>query len=609
MTAPDVTRRGLLGAGAGLGAMAVTGAESTATAQAAHRPPEHGSRYRPVSMAMHTHACFSEGGSYATGGGGASMMSQLDQATRSGVDVLWWTDHDWRMQAYGYYEGIAFDGTEEDGDLTWTVQNAGDPAAVSHTFVSDPHSPAEPGQALRVSADGVGDEWSTSLSWAKAGNSFYSTNISDTTLTIDVLADEVGPDAELVVQLETSYRPATAGRPAGVYVLEYRVGDRSSRALDGPLTGAVTVRSSGGWQTLTLHPLQDVRRFWPDLVAEDSGLARLRFGVRVRRGATATAVFDHLRILRTRDPQRWPVRTQRDLMRRLRGRYPHVTQLLSAEVSMIRHMNAFMEDFELYPYPPTAKAPVLDNSVEAAERVVRWYHERGALMQYNHPPIDAAELVATRALGTDLIEVANANGDFTVIHDRIDLYDVAARNAIFLTATSQIDDHAGRDWVGKEHLYLTSVWAQSTQAGHLIDALGAGRAWWHHQARWPDGRLDLLVDDRPAMGQVLRSRRSSVTIGVSAEGLAHGATVAVVTGVCDRTGATTPAVQRSTHDAATLRRSRLSVDVTVGPGAYVRVETHDREGVLIGFSNPVWVLPHDADVTVPRSRRLATRDR
>src|ERR1700754_5050782 len=195
MAAKDVSRRSVLGTGLGLGIVAaVGGVELPAAAGAARKP----TAYQPVSMAMHTHSCFSEGGSYAAGGGGASMMAQLDQATKNDIDVIWWTDHDWRMEAYGYYDGIAFDGTDEDGDLQWFVQNEGAVTGAAHAFVDEPHSPDEPGKAMRVVATGPAAEWGASYLFGKPGNSFYSTNLSDTTLTIDVLGEQVGPDAELV---------------------------------------------------------------------------------------------------------------------------------------------------------------------------------------------------------------------------------------------------------------------------------------------------------------------------------------------------------------------------------------------------------------------------
>ena len=133
-----VSRRGLLGAGLSAGATAALGGPKVATAAPS---AARAGGYHAVSMAMHIHSCFSEGGSDVSGGGGASMMAQLEAARSSGVDVVWWTDHDWRMQAYGYYDGIAFDGTAEAGGLQWIVQNEGTVTGATHAFVSEPRSP------------------------------------------------------------------------------------------------------------------------------------------------------------------------------------------------------------------------------------------------------------------------------------------------------------------------------------------------------------------------------------------------------------------------------------------------------------------------------------
>ncbi|GAA5033375.1 hypothetical protein [Actinopolymorpha pittospori] len=609
MAANGVSRRSVLGTGLGLGVAAAVSGMDLRNATAAEAA-EQSTAYRPVSMAMHVHACFSEGGSWADGGGGASMMAQLDQATTNNVDVIWWTDHDWRMEAYGYYDGIGFDGTDEDGGLQWFEQNQGTVTGTQHAFVDEPHSPDEPGKAMRVTATGPAPDWGVSYLWGKPGNSFYSTNLSDTTLMIDVLGERIGPDAELVVQLETSNRPATAGRPAGLYVLEYRVGAKAARGLEKPLTGVVTVAATGGWQTLTIRPLEDIRAFWPDLLAEDTGLARLRFGVRARNNATAQAVFDHLRIDRTRDPLRWPVRTQREIMHSLTKQYPNVTQHMSTEVSMVRHLNVFMKDFELYPYPPTGKAPTLDNSVEGIEKVVRWYHERGALVQYNHPPTNAAavaELVQTRALGTDLMEVANAGGDYDVIHSRLNMYDVAARNAIFLTATSQNDDHVGRNWLGMSHLFGTSVWAASTEVRDLMAALASGQAWLYDLKLWPTGQLDLAVGGQRAMGRVIRTAAGSVPVDLTAENLPAGSTVQIIVGVCDRTGQTSPSLEKHPYPADAFTQGRLPFRLDRENGRYLRVEVYNSADVLIGLGNPLWVLPPGGGIHIPAARGFAYR--
>ncbi|HEV7710923.1 MAG TPA: hypothetical protein VGP16_22225 [Asanoa sp.] len=602
MAERDITRRAVLGVGLGIGVAAAVGGLGTTPAVAAGRGRERLGRI-PVSMSTHTHSSFSEGGSYADGGGGASMLSQLEQAKLTGTDVIWWTDHDWRMEAFGYYDTIRFDGTDESQQLAWFAQNEGPITGAGHAFVDEPHSPGETGKAMRVTGTGTSaTDWGGAWMWGDGGNSFYTSNLSDTTLALDVLAERTGPDAELVFQIETSYRPAIAGRPAGVYVLEYRVGGRASRSVEG-LTGVVAVRATGKWQTLKIRPLDDIHRFWPDVVAEDSALARLRFGVRARNNATGQGVFDHLRIKRTRDQVRWAVRKQRALMKRLGKRYPEITQLLGAEVSMVRHMNVFMEDFELFAYPDRGKAPVLDNSVAAAQEMVRWYHERGALVQYNHPPLNAAELVASRALGCDLMETVDTRGDLTVANNRFNLFDVAARNAIFLTATSQNDDHAGRDWAGKLFLH-TSVWSKSRKAKDLIAAMAAGQVFLNHQLLWPSGSLDLTVDGRRTMGQVIKTDAAFLPVEIFAENLPADATVVVVVGVCDRSGATTRSIERHSFPASAFADELLPFRLDRAGGRYLRVEVFAADGIPLGFSNPMWLLPDTDEIKVPKARRL-----
>src|SRR5919109_652925 len=73
------------------------------------------------SMAMHIHSSFSE----QTG----SMDAQLFQAARNAVDVVWWTDHDHRMDSLYYKFGsgpsvvMHFSGMEE-ADWTWQAKHS-----------------------------------------------------------------------------------------------------------------------------------------------------------------------------------------------------------------------------------------------------------------------------------------------------------------------------------------------------------------------------------------------------------------------------------------------------------------------------------------------------
>ena len=211
------SRRGLLGAGLSAGATAALGGPRvTYAAPSAARAPE----YLAVSMAMHIHSCFSEGGSCAAGW----RRREHDGPARAGrpehgIDVVWWTDHDWRMQAYGYYDGIAFDGTDEGGGLAVDRPERGDGHRRDARLR---RRAAQPGRARQGDAGHRRRDRSRVGLGPTSGRRPATASTRPTSptprITIDVLAEAVGPDAELVVQVETSYRPATGGRPAGVYV-------------------------------------------------------------------------------------------------------------------------------------------------------------------------------------------------------------------------------------------------------------------------------------------------------------------------------------------------------------------------------------------------------
>jgi len=90
-------------------------------------------------MAMHVHAAFSEGT--------ASMETHLDQAQKSGIDVLWWTEHDFRMVARNYPTVVHFDGLTETvsgSTVEWTPTNSGAGSAATGSIVTSPVSAVVP---------------------------------------------------------------------------------------------------------------------------------------------------------------------------------------------------------------------------------------------------------------------------------------------------------------------------------------------------------------------------------------------------------------------------------------------------------------------------------
>lgn len=567
------------------------------TASAATRPATGD----PVTMAMHIHGSFSEGT--------ASMDAHLQQAQRLGVDVVWWTDHDFRVGAFGYRQAVGFDGDlePENGlDWTWISVTEGVPASAGHAFVTTPHSPDEDGGALRLQATGSPDGlWATYLLEGQAWNSTYSTSYADTVLELDVLPESVSADAQIVVEIGSSYRPATAGRPAGQYRLQYRVGDTPGRwTEDQGRLGVIGIAAAASWQRLTLDLAADHAALWPDTVAGDASLWRLRVGVRVRAGATAQGVVDRLRFLRARRSAADGMELLRAAVSAYRHRYPGVTQHAASEISLVNHLNAFGGDGTLPAYDQTR--PIKDGSLRAQRQMVRFLHGRGACVSINHPaPGDALSdtLVRTCGLGADVIEI----GTRAQVERLTQSYDVAARNAVFLTATGVTDDHAGNNWLHpSDPRWVTGAWARSRHEADLCAAMRAGRAWFYDPMWWR-GELDLLMAGHVPMGGVLLTSHRRVSLRVTATRLPGDSSVELVTGRCDRAGAghLHPRNRSVPVSARSFVRGHWSTAVDRRGGVYVRAMVRRQDGSVVGFSNPVWVLPAGllGTVTVPRHRR------
>lgn len=557
-------------------------------------------------MAMHIHASLSEGI--------ASMDAHLEQAERLGVDVVWWTDHDFRKTAFGYRTAVGFDGLHEPAggqDLTWVPVTTGDLADTGLTFVDLPVNPDEPGKKMQVHGQsGYADTWASYRLEATVQNSLYSTSYSDTTLVLDVLPQAASEETRIVVEVVSSYRPASGGRPAGQYRLEYRLGGEVGRwTEDGGLLGVIGLEAGAldTWRRLQLDLRADHAALWPDTVADDASLWRLRLGVLARNGAVAQVLFDRLRFERTRDLLGSGTPLLDGAIAEYRKRYPGVKQFDAAEISLVLHLNAFGGDGALPDYP--GRYAVKDGSVEAQRDMVRWLHHHGATVGINHPldgidgPTELARrLVTTRGQHADLIEIGTGSS----VDKLAGAFDVASRNAVFLTANGSTDDHDGVNWSGDGRRWLTSVWSKSSRRADLCAALEAGRAWFYDPRYW-NGTFDLRLEGSSKMGGVTFTRNKRLDLVVMATDLPEASTLEVVVGRCDRAGASRlePVNRISEIPARKVRAGRWSQYVDRGVGVYVRAAVRSELGDIIGFSNPVWALPMrlQGQVPIPAARR------
>jgi hypothetical protein len=581
------------------------------------------------SMAMHVHSSFSEQD--------GSMDSQLSEATRTNVDVLWWTDHDDRMAGINYRKTVHFTSLtgevpaagEGSGPWTWQRKTSGSvTSAATGGVVASPASPNDPvpGGALQVTSQSASGS-AARLGYfanAKGVGWNYHDNLTGQTLDLDVLLTSGWSKGFLEVRIDSSRHQPSAGRPAGNYVLFYRFvpGGKASRVAQG-LQGIITVPMSvNSWVTQSLHPSDDIAALWPDLDYRDFAMWALTLSA-ASTGDLVTGYFDYLRFDRQVSGQ-VGLQLQADMSARLAPQYPAVTQFLGLEVGWrLPHLNWFGGGLSIPAYGSTTSAGFRDF---LRTTVVPQIHQGGGLVSYNHPfgptalapqPLSKQNTMlasvaqallpgpkGAAALGCDLIEVGYPLRQGVDLAHHVGLWDVLSRNAAFLTGNGTNDNHSGANWDTAQNDWFTSTWSTSTSQSDLLTQLAAGRAWCASLGHYR-GSLDLLADASAPMGSASVSRVGTRTVRAFATQMPSGGSLQVVRGAVDYVGPA--ALQPNTAVVAGIAASDLAagfVDVAVDTTSdcFVRTQVVDASGVVVALSNPVWLLRAAPPSGIPSAR-------
>jgi hypothetical protein len=195
------SRRAFLSYTAALAAVAVGMREWPRRALAARSLISAADGTLAVSMAMHIHSAFSE--QYG------SMQGHLLQAQRNAVDVIWWTDHDYRMSGLTYRKAVHFTsltsekaGPGEGRPWQWQIGRTGSLNSGSKGgIVTNPCSPLDPvsGGSLAVSAQSDHQSLATLGFYAQSDTADwnYHCSLIGQTLSIEVLPASVSSTAYL----------------------------------------------------------------------------------------------------------------------------------------------------------------------------------------------------------------------------------------------------------------------------------------------------------------------------------------------------------------------------------------------------------------------------
>lgn len=572
-------------------------------------------------MAMHVHSSFSEGA--------ASMRQQLTAAKTNAVDVLWWSDHDWRMSAHGYRRVVRFTAlTEQENGvpITWRkVTSTGTGLATSAiAIVTSPASPLDPSplSSLSVSATGTGAAFSIARAVASAGRDNVRSSLAGQTLAMELYPVSMGNDTFCEVRIASSTLPSTGGRPAGQYALSYRIGGpdpAGTRRTDG-LTGVIVLPGTAGvWNSVVITPTADAAALWPDIAADDLSLCELSFGVQSRNGVAARGYIDFLRFTRTVDGDT-PIEVQRRLMTTYGAAFPAVTQHQGLEVSLYdQHLNWFGGDVSLPDYGTLRILPEIHDDAATANQVAM-IHAAGGVASLNHMfgtgndlvsedqqerrrRALAAKLIDNAAFGVDILEVGYRQRGGADLTRHLAVWDACSRNGIFLTGNGVSDDHSGQGWRTSIRNFFTYAWAPDTQESTLLAALRAGRCYFGDIQRYA-GSLDLLVDGVYPMGSVSIAGLASRTIRIIATKIPSGGWVSVVTGPVDHLGSIQPDPGTTTTPMPASAFGAGYADITLDTSAstFVRVVVCDSTGRIVAGSNPVWLLTEPSPTAIPPAR-------
>ncbi len=561
-----------------------------------------------VRNALHVHSSFSEGSGVLRKLNGsaafASMHGQVDLLQSLGADLCFFTDHDHVINL------------ESGGLAPSAYPTVEDFRAPQWTYAADKQGSPLAGRVTLTSA-GLD---ATITTGATRGAQLFLADSSATDRSLRATVADLSVAVTLTPRVSTGWgevrfrlsgHPASGGRSAGAYEVQYRLtpGAGARTVSTSGLVAVVVVPVVPGvQQTVVVSPAADLLAAFPDLgiLARDNGLLSLMVGVGAPALASGSVLFRSLELRRSNNgPGRLAI--QRAIAEELRRRYPAMGVGQGLELSYGKHLNWYSADPASLAMLPPGSGQDMARYLSSLTTAVA---QSGGLASYNHPfgttsgtlltgsaytallSSTAATLLAASAYGASLLEVGyELRGRMDVL-GHLALWDILLSAGLDLRATGVSDDHAGtvKSWTGSNR-FFTDVIASSPAPATVVPLLAHGRSFVSRRPGY-DGLLDLTTD-----GAVMGGRRAAggttADVTLTADALPAGGSLRVVQmGVHgDRTRtASTPSLWEKTVKAARVVGGTTGVTVANVP-SYLRTEVRDASGTIVAFSNPLHLSP------------------
>ena len=575
------------------------------------QPPS--SALRPVSVQMHVHASMSEGP--------GSWRAANVHAQKIGIDVLWWSDHDWRMAYHTYNRAFGFEGHDLTTNVPTYYEPGTDLAAAARnpqmTITLAPHRlngavtnviarttterASEGTRSLEVAATATGTGWQPYLYEIDGTRRTMKRSLaSKVTLSFAVFAD-AGNDSMAAVRVDLSQQPPDMKPGAILYVLT-NTADADLKALEDKYTKFVRLPfEPGSWNRVTVDVTRDAERL--QLGGIDNAMVAVSFGV-LTRGAQACAFFDDYRIDHQLQGERL-----RDEARAMAAQYQKeygVINYVGQELSYGAHMNPLGERVPMIDY---VKHPAGLNARETSDFV----HANGGVLSLNHifgtsrppaglDPKDPAsvrafedarirELIESRVHGADILEVGYPTRVLPM-SSFLRVWDALSAAGVDVVGNGISDTHGSvAGWYDGNN-FVSWVWARSASMADIVDGFRRGDVYFGDPARFK-GSLTLTSNDGHRMGSVVITKKPEHAVRVRIEGLPAGARVRMV--VDGKPGP-------DETSQGTLFEKELQVSTTAR--AFARVEAYTAEGRPLVFSNPIYFRPESTEAVSAHKRVL-----
>jgi hypothetical protein len=570
----------------------------------------------PVSVQMHVHASMSEGA--------GSWRAANVHAKKIGLDVLWWSDHDWRMSYHTYNRAFGFEGPElstivptyyEPGtDLNAAAGNpamaitlaphAGNGAVNAAIARTTMERAVEGSRSFEVAAAAAAPGWQRCLYEIDATRRTMKRSLaSKVTLSFAVFAD-VGADGMAAVRVDLSQQPPDM-KPGAIYYVLTRVSDADLGALEDAQTKFVRVPyEPGAWNRVRVDVTRDAERL--QLGGIDNAMVAVSFGV-LTKGPLARAFFDDYRI-----DHQLQGEALRDEARAMAARYQKeygVINYIGQELSFDAHMNPLGDRVPMIDH---VKHPAGLNARETSDFV----HANGGVLSLNHifgtnaPPagfdpkdpesvrrledLRIRELTDNRVYGADILEVGYPTRVLPM-KSFLRVWDALSSAGIDVVGNGISDTHGSvAGWYNGNN-FISWVWAHSASVADIVDGFRRGDVYFGDPVQFKGGVLTLTTDDGHRMGSVVITSKPEHRVTVKLAGLPAGARVRIVTN--GQAGA------EETPGTASFEKQ---VRVSTSAPAFVRAEAFTAEGRPLVFSNPIYFRT-DSSAPVSEFKRVVCR--